>query len=120
LKTIIKLLIVAVVLHACYQGGAASWKYYSFKDAAAQAARFGGAETETVLHERILGIAEELEVEIHPDDLQISRDGLRTTVAAAYFDDIPVVPSLYTHEQLWEFEVTVNVVRPLTGDDDVR
>jgi hypothetical protein len=117
LKTILQLLVVALVINACVQGGSASWKHFKFKDAVEQEARFSEARTADALEQRILEIAEAHGVSLEPDDLEVRRDGPRTTVWAAYREGIEFVPKLYTRDQLFEFEVTVNPVRPLSVDD---
>ena len=117
MKLLIQLLIVAVVMHASVRAGQAAWRYYAFKDAVEQTARFGGAEPVGVLQQRILEIAAEQAVPLDPADLVILREGTRTTVSAAYWDSVELVPSLYTREHLFAFEIRVNPVRPVTADD---
>jgi hypothetical protein len=117
LKTIIRLLVAALVIHACYRGAEATWRYYSFKDDVEQEARFGAKTSTSELQQRILTIADERGIEIDPADIVITKEGLDVTVAAAYYDYVEVLPRLYTHEQLFEFEVNVHPVRPLTVDD---
>ena len=117
MKTIIQLLIVALVVHASARGGMASWKYIKFKDAVEQEARFAGDETASVLKARILDLAAVHDVELDPADVEVHKDGTFTTVSAAYIEYIELVPRFYTREQLFEFEVSVHPVRPLTADD---
>ena len=117
MKTLIQLLVVALVVYACVQGGASAWKHVEFKDAVAQEARLGGAETIQKLQQRILEIAAEHEVELDPADLQVERVGTTTHVSASYYDYIELVPRVYTREHLFEFEMSVTPVRPLTAED---
>jgi hypothetical protein len=117
LKTIIQLLIAALIVNACVRGGAAALRYYTFKDAVEQEARFGGKSSTSALQQRILEIAAEHEIEVDPLDVVITRDGQETSVAAAYLEAIELVPRLYVRQQLFEFEVSVHPTRPLTVDD---
>ena len=55
--------------------------------------------------------------ELDPADVAVHKDGTFTTVSAAYIEYIELVPRFYTREQLFEFEVSVHPVRPLTADD---
>lgn len=114
MKTIIKLLIVALVLNACMRVGLAAWQYYEFKDAVAQEARFRGEEPVAKLHEYVLRLAEQQGLEVFPADVEIKKNGTQTTIAVAYLDVIELVPRLYAREHLFEFEVSVDAVRPLT------
>jgi hypothetical protein len=117
LKTLIQLLIVGLVLHACFRGAQASWRYYSFRDAVEQEARFGANTSTGELQRRILDIAAEHDIDLVAEDVEVTRQGLNTSVAAAYYDSIELVPRFYTREQLFEFELNVHPVRPLTADD---
>ena len=116
MKLILQLLIVALLLNACYRAASAAWRYYEFKDAVEQVTRFGGAENVPALTERILELAEAHEVPLEPVDLSVGRDGTLTTVSAAYFDYVELVPRLYTREHLFEVDIRVTPVRPLTVD----
>lgn len=117
MKLLIQLLIVAVVLHGCVRAGQAAWRFYAFKDTVEQTVRFGGGEPVATLQQRILDLAAEQEVPLDPRDLSVHREGTRTTVSASYWDYIELVPSFYTREHLFEMEVQVNPVRPVTADD---
>jgi hypothetical protein len=117
LKTLIRLLVAALILHACYRGAEATWRYYSFKDDVEQEARFGATTSTSELQRRILLIAAEHGIEIDPADIVITKQGMYVSVAAAYLDYVDVLPRVYTHEQLFEFEVDVHPVRPITVDD---
>ena len=117
MKTILYLLLTALIVHGCYRAGTAAWRYYEFKDAVEQEARFGGNETVATLRARILKIAEEHGIALLPADLDVHKEGNETTVAALYGEQIELVPRLYTREHLFEFELNVHPVRPLTLDD---
>ena len=57
MKTLIKLIIAAVVVNAAYRGGSAYLKYYQFKDETQQMVLFGQAETVQALASQILNEA---------------------------------------------------------------
>lgn len=117
MKTIIQLLIVALVVNACVQGGAAAWKHFKFKDAVEQEARFSEARTVPALQQRILEIAEEHDIMLEPDNVEVRRDGSRTTIWASYLENIEFVPRLVIRDHVFEFELTVSPMRPLSADD---
>jgi hypothetical protein len=117
LKTILQLLIAALIVNAAARGGMATWRYYQFKDAATNEARLAGDETAAVVHQRILRVAEEQGIAILPADLEVAKEGTATTVAALYGEEIELIPRLYKREFLFDFEVSVQAVRPLTAED---
>ena len=117
MKTIVQLLIVALILHGCVRFGAATWRYYQFKDAVEQEARFGAKLTTAELHARVLALAEEHGVALEFSDVVVERRREETSVSAVYVDEIPLVPGVYTREHVFDVEVSVRVVRPLTVDD---
>ena len=117
MKTILQLLIAALIANAAARAGLATWRYYQFKDAAANEARFAGKETLATIHQRILRVAEKQGIAILPADLEIVKDGTETTISALYGEEIELVPRLFKREFLFEFEVSVQPVRPLTAED---
>ena len=117
MKLVIQLLVVALVVNACAQTGMAMWRYFEFKDEVEQEARFGSSKTAALLHERIMKLAEEHEVPLDSTDLHVTFDGLETTISGAYYDYLELVPRMYTREHLFEFDVSVTPIRPLTPAD---
>jgi hypothetical protein len=110
LKTIIRLLIAALLLNAAARVGTAFWRYYDFRDAVEQAARFSEKETVATLHQRIMQLADERGIAIYPADVVVQHDTKQVTVAALYGEDIELIPRLYRREHLFEFEVNVQPV----------
>ena len=117
MRTIIQIVIAAVVVIACARGGEAAWRYYEFKDAVEQELRFGTAKTASQLHKRVHEIAVEYNVDLAYEDIHIQPREGQTAVAVSYVEPIPLVPAFYTRQQLFEFEVSARVVRPLIADE---
>jgi hypothetical protein len=92
IKTIVKLLIALVVINAAVRGGMAMWKYYQFKDAAQQLVIFGVKETPTQLHNEVLARAQDLDVPIAPENVNIRREGARTWADAKYTEQVELFP----------------------------
>lgn len=104
MKTIVKLLIVAVVLHAVYQAGRVAWRHYELKDAAQQALLFGGGATTSQLHAQIMAEAADLGVPLAPEDLEVTRTGQRTAATARYTQPVELLPN-YRYPVDLTFEV---------------
>jgi hypothetical protein len=117
LKTIIQIVIAAVIVIACARGGESAWRYYEFKDAVEQEARFGNAKTTSQLHHRVVELAKENNVELAYEDVVVEARESRSVVTVSYVEPIALVPALYTRNQEFNFEVSVQVVRPLIVDE---
>lgn len=117
MKTILQLLIAALIVNAAARGATAAWRYYQFKDAATNEARFAGNVPAATIHQRILRVAAQHGIAILPADLEIEKDGTETKVSALYGEEIELVPRLFKREFLFEFEVSVHPMRPLTAED---
>ncbi len=110
MKTIIQLLVVAVIVHGCVRMGSATWRKYQFKDAIEQEARFASATTTTELHARIMELAEEFGVILETGNVAVERRGQELRMSVAYVESIPLVPGVYTREHPFEFESRVRVM----------
>jgi hypothetical protein len=117
LKLIVQLLIAALIVYATAHVGAAAWKYYQFRDAVEQEARFGNAKSTSALHRRVLEVAGDHGIELAFDDVAVQREGEWTRVTVRYVDVVQLVPELYSREQELNVDVSVRVSRPLTVDD---
>ena len=119
MKTIVKLLIVAVVLHAVYQAGRVAWRYYELKDAAQQALIFGGGATTGQLHAQIMEQAGEIGIPLAPENLEIRRTGQRTAATARYTQPVELFPN-YTYPVALTFDVDAVAAVPVTADEPTR
>ena len=95
MKTLIKLIIAAVVVNAAYRGGSAYLKYYQFKDETQQMILFGQAEPAATLTKQILGEAAKRDVPLDEEDVMVTREGTRTVAEVSYTDNIEVFPRYF-------------------------
>ena len=93
MKTIIKLLIAAVLVNGAARVGMAEAKYYQLKDATQQLLTFGGNTAPTQLQSDIMIKASELQVPVDPKDIVVTRDGLHTYATVSYAHSVEVFPS---------------------------
>jgi hypothetical protein len=93
LKTIIKILIAAVLLNAAARGGMAAWTYYQFRDKTEQLVIFGARSTPAELHNQIVETATDLNVPVTPENITVEREGARTRAAAAYVQPVEFFPT---------------------------
>ena len=104
MKTVLKLLLVAIVINACVRGGMAAAGYFRFKDAAQQAVLFGSDSTPEEIQLLIVERAQALKLPVVPENIQVSRQGGRTWADASYHQDIEVFPN-QMYPVNWSFRV---------------
>jgi hypothetical protein len=110
MKTLIKLLVAAVVINAAARGGMTAWSYYHFQDETEQLIRFGFDEPVEELHDRIAQRAMELRIPIRSDAIEVRREGPRTVATAAYTQPVELFPR-YVYPLALSFEVEAFSVR---------
>jgi hypothetical protein len=112
MKTLVKLLLAAVILHAVYRAGVSAAMYYELKDASQQMLLFGGRASPAELQQGILDKAAELEVPLAAEHVVVERDGVRTTASASYTDSIEMFPR-YRYPFTYSFQVeAVSLANP--------
>jgi hypothetical protein len=104
MKTILKLLIAAIVLNAAVHGGLAAKHYYEFKQAAQEAVLFGADTPVTDIRQMILERAQALNLPLAADDVKVNRQGGRTWADASYRQAIEVFPN-QNYKMNWSFSV---------------
>ena len=116
MKALIKLLIAAAAIHACFRGGQAAWRYYAFQDATQQIVLFGGSQTPAQLHDEIVTRAREFELPVTVDDVEVTREGARTVAAVSYTDAVELLPR---YERPFALSFTVEA-RSVNGTTTAR
>ena len=104
MKTILKLLLVAIVINAAARGGMAAAGYFRFKDAAQKAVLFGSDSTPEEIQAEIIERAQSLQLPVVPEDIHVNRQGSRTWADAAYRQNIEVFPN-QMYPVKWAFTV---------------
>jgi hypothetical protein len=107
MKTILKLLVVALVLNASWRVGAAYWQHYQFEDEVQEAAQFVGRSKSEELAARVYELADKYEIPLEADSVKVTKDQRRVTVDAAYSRDIELAPRYPRH---WDFAIHVSVL----------
>ena len=92
MKTVIKLIIAAVLVNAAYRGGSVFLKYYQFKDETQQMILFGQAEPVAQLTKQILDEASKREVPLDDDGVTVTREGARTLAEVSYNESVELFP----------------------------
>jgi hypothetical protein len=116
MKTLVKLLLAALVINGCIQGGLSAWRQFQFKDSVEQEARFGNNKTTSELQRRLMALAAEQGLSLQPEYVQVERRGEFTYVGLTYTDTVPLVPRVYTHKRDLNITMTVSSLHPLIND----
>jgi hypothetical protein len=104
LKTIIKIVIAAVILNATVRSADAMWGYYQLKDAAQQIVLFGPQSTPGQLRDQVFGKAEELGLPLEAQNITIRRETSRTFAHVYYVQPVELFPG-YRQPIVFSFEV---------------
>ncbi|MBP7776601.1 MAG: hypothetical protein KA371_05690 [Acidobacteria bacterium] len=107
MSTIIKLLITALVLNACFQGGRSAWGFYEFEDQVQQAVLFSTTQTAEQLKNRIASIASEAQIELDSANFTVAYQGTQARITASYTDQVAVVPGGYKYKWLHALDLNM-------------
>lgn len=109
IRTLIKLAIVVVVVHAAVKIVPVFWTYVKFKDAVTETARFSSRRSQDEITTRVLAIAERYDLPISRGDIEVRKVEDRTYVNTRYSVQLEYFPSKFYP---WDFVVNVEGVPP--------
>jgi hypothetical protein len=107
MKTIIKLVIAALVVHATYRAADVYLRYYNFRDDVHQIAQFAGRQTDTELRDRVLEAAQQREIPLDPAEIAVRRKPNHLLIDATYSENIELLPRYFYP---WEFKLDIDVL----------
>jgi hypothetical protein len=105
MKTLLKLIIAAAIVHATVRAGVSYFHYYRFKDVVHHIAQFSGRASENELQNRVVQAAGDFEIPLNPGRVSVRREENHTLIDASYDDRIELLPRFYLP---WKFNVSVN------------
>ena len=104
MKTVIKLLVAALIVNATARLGLSAWTQYQFRDSVQELVLFGSSESPAELKKEIIEEAADQGVPVADDDVLVDREGMLTTAQATYVDEIELFPR-YVYPMTWTFKV---------------
>jgi hypothetical protein len=107
IRTLVKLVVVALVLFATYHLGNAYWDNYQFEDSVQQAVQFSEHATAADITDKVMELAGAQDIPLEKDQLSVTRGNHRIEVNAVYFRDVELLPR---HTRHWEFTIHVLVM----------
>lgn len=107
MKTIIKLLVTALVLHATWKAGSTYLRFWQFKEEVTEIAQFGVNQSNESLRNRVLDAADRMEIPINRATLSVERRQARIIVDGTYVEQVEIVPRYFYP---WEAKLHVDVL----------
>ncbi len=107
MKTIIQLLVAALVIHATFRAGTVYMRYYEFKDDVTQIAQFGVRDTNNQLTNAVVDAAKRRELPVGADDVTITRHNQRIIIDTRYQEPVELLPRYFYP---WTANVHVDVL----------
>ena len=119
LRNLVRFGVVLLIAHALYRFVPVYSHNYQFKDAVAETALFAKDRSDNDLVERVMELAERHQIPLDRDNVQVSRDKMKTYISVYYEEEIEWVPG-YRRVMPFNFDVEGWHVRPPTGVDPLR
>ena len=107
MKTLIKLIVAAAVIHATWKAGSAYLRFWQFKEQVTEIAQFGVNQSDNVLHNRVLDTAKRMEIPLNPATLTVQRRQARIIIDGNYVEQVELVPRYFYP---WEAKLHVDVL----------
>lgn len=107
MKTIIKLIIAALIVHATWRAGAVYMRYYEFNDEVTQIAQFGVQQTDNQLKNHVLDAAKRREIPLDPGTITVRRQNHHIIINANYIEQVELLPRYFYP---WEAKMHVDVL----------
>jgi hypothetical protein len=95
MKTIIKLVIAALVVHAVWRAGTVYMRFYEFKDDVTQIAQFGVRATDNELKNNVLDAAKRRDIPLDPGAITVRRHNQRIFIDAQYPEQVEILPRYF-------------------------
>src|SRR5256885_1956287 len=104
IKTIVKLVIAALVVNACWRSANVVLKYFNFKDAVHEMVLFSNAKSDAQMEAKVMELASQFDVPVAAENVEILHQENRTIINANYTDKIELIPT-----KSFPFQFKVNV-----------
>jgi hypothetical protein len=106
MRTLLKLTVAALIVHATWRVGAAYWDHYQFEDAVKETAQFAERATPEAIEQQVLGLAADQGIPLDAAAVEVTRATRTITVDGAYVREIEVLPR---YVRPWDFTFHVTV-----------
>jgi len=104
IRTIVKLIILAVIVNAAINVAPPFWRNFRFKDAIGELARFSGKLEDKKIAADVIEIAREMDVPLVAENVQVGRLERRVVVEGRYHVEMEYFPGRFYP---WDFKFRV-------------
>jgi len=101
-RTIVKVAIFLLVVHALYRFVPVYIRYQQFKDAVHETALFSRRTTDLEIVDRVMQLADKYRIPLDREYVQVRRDHDQLFIDASYVESIEWLP---TYRRPWQFDV---------------
>lgn len=112
LRILVRLVVLGLVVHAAVRVGPPFWNYLQLKDAVGETATFQGNRSPEQMTQRVILLARFHDVELAPEQVEITKDGATTYIRARYTKQLEYVPTKFYP---WAFVIDVAGQPPRYG-----
>ena len=112
MKTIIKIVVVLVLLAACFNASRAALNNFQFEDAAQQRLLFDSRASDDEVVDILLKLASEYAIPLKEQNIDVQMIGQDRVVNMTYTTDVQLLPGFYSYP--WTFTPKTST-RILTG-----
>ena len=109
-RTIVKLAIFLLFVHALYRFVPIYYHHQQFKDAVNETALFDRRKSDAEILERVMQHAEKYKIPLQREDVQVRREHQDVFIDASYVEVIEWLP---TYKRPWQFTVGARTVSDL-------
>jgi hypothetical protein len=113
MKALFKIIVAALVVHACFRAGTVYWRHYQFEDGVERTAQFGGKNAPNEVHDRVMEIAREFQIPLEPRNVKVRRQQNHMLIDAVYMERIELLPRYFYP---WQFTVNVDAFTITPGE----
>jgi hypothetical protein len=107
MRTLFKLVVVALVANAVWHLFGAYYPNFKFQDAVEYAAQNGASLSQEALRDKVVELASQFEVPLTAEQVTVSRVNTHTIVDLSYKRPIELIPGFKPE---WPFSIHVDVV----------
>jgi hypothetical protein len=107
IRALVKLVILALIVHAGVRVGPVFWNHYKFRDACQEIARFSAKRPETDVAARVMAKAAQFDIPLPDGAVKVRKQGPVTFIRADYTARLEYLPTrFYPYDFIVDIEGT--------------
>lgn len=94
MKTLLKLIVVGAIVFGSYRAGMAEYRFSQLKDSTRSILVLGEKTDLDDLKQQILKRAADLSLAVTPENVELTREGVRTTAKVSFRQEVELFPGV--------------------------